>query len=221
MGSPPPAARGAAPRLLVADDHPVVRRGLESLLTEAFPGSHVGQAATAAEALALLDGGGWSLLVLDLSLPDRTGLDALREVRRRHPEVPVLVVSAAEEAEQAVPCIRLGAAGYLSKRRAADELALAVRRALDGGRYLTPEVAEGLADAVGGAAPRLPHDLLSGRELQVVRLVAAGRTQREIAAELGVSEKTIATYRTRIADKTGLSTIVELTRYAVEHKLVT
>lgn len=207
-------------RILIADDHPVVRHGFEALLEEAFPGTAFGHASSAAETLALLEGGSWSLLLLDLNLPDQTGLDALREVRRRFPALPVLVVSAYEEAELAVPCIRLGASGYLSKRSAADELALAVRRTLEGGRYVTSAVAEGLAEALGGGVRRMPHEALSGRELQVVRLVARGRTQREIAAELQVSEKTIATYRTRIADKMGLSTIVELTRYAVEHKLV-
>jgi DNA-binding NarL/FixJ family response regulator len=215
-------ARDTAPprRILIADDHPVVRHGFEALLDEAFPGTTFAHASSAAETLALLDGGAWSLLLLDLNLPDQTGLDALREVRRRHPALPVLVVSAYEEAELAVPCIRLGASGYLSKRSAADELAVAVRRTLEGGRYVTAAVAEGLAEALGGGVRRMPHEALSGRELQVVRLVARGRTQREIAAELQVSEKTIATYRTRIADKMGLSTIVELTRYAVEHKLV-
>jgi DNA-binding NarL/FixJ family response regulator len=207
-------------RILIADDHPVVRHGFEALLEEAFPGTTFAHASSAAETLALLDGSAWSLLLLDLNLPDQTGLDALREVRRRHPALPVLVVSAYEEAELAVPCIRLGASGYLSKRSAADELAVAVRRTLEGGRYVTTAVAEGLAEALGGGVRRMPHEALSGRELQVVRLVARGRTQREIAAELQVSEKTIATYRTRIADKMGLSTIVELTRYAVEHKLV-
>jgi DNA-binding NarL/FixJ family response regulator len=132
----------------------------------------------------------------------------------------VLVLSAYPEEEFAVRCLRLGAAGYLTKNSAADELVAAARKALEGGKYVTAALAERLAAVLGGGLRGQPHDALSGRELQVVRLVATGRTMKEIAAELHLSEKTIATYRARIAEKLGISTSVELTRYAMQHKLV-
>lgn len=207
-------------RMLVVDDHEVVRRGTRQVLAEGFPGAAFGEAATAAEAMALLQAERWDLLVLDINLPGRSGLEVLEEVRRIWPRLPVLVLSAYPEEEFAVRCLRLGAAGYLTKSSAADELVAAVRKALEGGKYVTAALAERLASVLGGGVRGEPHDALSGRELQVVRLVASGRSMKEIAAELHLSEKTIATYRARIAEKLGVSTNVELTRYAMQHKLV-
>lgn len=207
-------------RMLVVDDHEVVRRGTRQVLAEGFPGAAFGEAATAAEAMALLQAERWDLLVLDINLPGRSGLEVLEEVRRVWPRLPVLVLSAYPEEEFAVRCLRLGAAGYLTKSSAADELVAAVRKALEGGKYVTAALAERLASVLGGGVRGEPHDALSGRELQVVRLVASGRSMKEIAAELHLSEKTIATYRARIAEKLGVSTNVELTRYALQHKLV-
>jgi two-component system invasion response regulator UvrY len=207
-------------RMLVVDDHEVVRRGIRQVLAEGFPGAAFGEAATAAEALALLAAEHWDLLLLDINLPGRSGLEVLEDVRRQWPRLPVLVLSAYPEEEFAVRCLRLGAAGYLTKSSAADELVAAARKALEGGKYVTAALAERLAAVLGGAVRGEPHEALSGRELQVVRLVATGRSMREIAAELNLSEKTIATYRARIAGKLGVSTNVELTRYALQHKLV-
>jgi two-component system, NarL family, invasion response regulator UvrY len=207
-------------RMLVVDDHEVVRRGTRQVLAEGFPGAVFGEAATAAEALALLTAERWDLLVLDINLPGRSGLEVLEDVRRLWPRLPVLVLSAYPEEEFAVRCLRLGASGYLTKSSAADELVAAVRKALEGGKYVTAALAERLASVLGGGVRGEPHEALSGRELQVVRLVATGRSMKEIAAELHLSEKTIATYRSRIAEKLGVSTNVELTRYAMQHKLV-
>lgn len=207
-------------RMLVVDDHEVVRRGTRQVLAEGFPGAAFGEAATAPEALALLAAERWDLLVLDINLPGRSGLEVLEDVRRLWPRLPVLVLSAYPEEEFAVRCLRLGASGYLTKSSAADELVAAVRKALEGGKYVTAALAERLASVLGGGVRGEPHEALSGRELQVVRLVATGRSMKEIAAELHLSEKTIATYRARIAEKLGVSTNVELTRYALQHKLV-
>ena len=207
-------------RMLVVDDHEVVRRGTRQVLAEGFPDAAFGEAATAAEAMGLLQAERWDLLVLDINLPGRSGLEVLEEVRRLWPRLPVLVLSAYPEEEFAVRCLRLGAAGYLTKSSAADELMAAVRKALEGGKYVTAALAERLASVLGGGVRGEPHESLSGRELQVVRLVATGRSMKEIAAELHLSEKTIATYRARIAEKLGVSTNVELTRYALQHKLV-
>lgn len=207
-------------RFLILDDHEVVRRGLRQVLADGFPGAQVGEAARAEEALALLEAQEWDLLLLDVSIPGRNGLELLQDLRRRWPRLPVLVVSAYPEEEFAVLSIRLGAAGYVTKGSASDELVTAARKVLEGGRYVTATLAERLAGALGSDVQREPHQELSHRELQVVRLVASGRTLREIAAELGLSEKTIGTYRARIAGKLGLSTNVELTRYAMEHRLL-
>ncbi len=207
-------------RILIVDDHAVVRRGTREVLAEDFPGAAFGEASDTAAALSRLEAEEWHLLLLDINLPGRSGLDVLDEVRRRWPRLPVLVVSAYPEEEFAVRCIRLGAAGYLTKSSASDELVAAARKALGGGRYVTASLAERLAALLGGDLAQAPHEMLSARELQVLRLVATGRTLKEIAAELHLSEKTIATYRARIAEKLGVSTNVELTRYAMQHRLV-
>lgn len=207
-------------RILVVDDHEVVRRGLEQILAERLPGAHVGTADRYPLALDLLSRERWDLALVDVNLPGRSGLELLEEVRRRWPRLPVLMVSAYPEEEFALRSIRLGASGYVTKDSAADELVAAVRKALAGGHYVTATLAERLASHLGGDGAQAPHELLSARELQVLRLVASARTLKEIGADLHLSEKTIATYRTRISHKLGLSTNVELTRYALQHKLV-
>jgi len=207
-------------RILIVDDHAVVRRGTRAVLAEGFPGAAFGEAATSQEALARLQEGSWDLLLLDINIPGRSGLDVLEDVHRLWPRLPVIVLSAYPEEEFAVRCIRLGAAGYVTKSSASDELVAAARKGMEGGRYVTAFLAERLASLLGGDLRHAPHEALSGRELQVLRLVATGRTLKEIAAELSLSEKTIATYRARIAEKLGISTNVELTRYALQHRLV-
>jgi two-component system, NarL family, invasion response regulator UvrY len=207
-------------RILIVDDHEVVRRGTRLVLDEGFPGAVFGEAATAGDALSALHAEPWDLLVLDINIPGRSGLEVLSDARRLWPKLPVLVLSAYPEEEFAVRCLRLGAAGYLTKSSASDELVAAARKALAGGKYVTAALAERLAAVLGGEVRGEPHETLSGRELQVLRLVATGHTLKEIAAELHLSEKTIATYRARIAEKLGVSTGVELTRYALQHRLV-
>lgn len=207
-------------RLLVVDDHEIMRQGTTHVLAEAIPGSSFGQARDAAEAVAQLDAGAWDLMVLDLNMPGRDGLDLLEEVRARWPAVPVLVLTAYPEEELAVRCLRLGAAGYVTKSSAASELVVAAKKILGGGRYVTATLAERLAEFLGGGAGLAPHEVLAPRELQVLRLVAKGLTYKEVASELGLSEKTVATYRARITEKTGISRNAELVRYALKHGLV-
>ena len=208
------------PSILIVDDHEVVRRGLKQVLAEGLPAAAFGEAGTTEEAAAALARGGWDLVLLDVNLPGRGGLELLEELRRAQPRLPVLVVSAYAEEEFAVRCIRLGAAGYLTKNSASDELVAASRKALAGGKYVTATLAERLAGVLGGEVSGRPEEVLSARELQILRLVARDRTTREIAAELHLSEKTVATYRARIAGKLGISTRVELTRFAIQHGLV-
>jgi DNA-binding NarL/FixJ family response regulator len=206
-------------RLLIVDDHAVVRRGIAQILSDALPDANFGEAGDAATALESIARERWDAALIDLNLPGRDGLALLEDIRRDHPSVAVLVVTAHREEEFAVRCLRLGARGFLTKDGAPDELVAAVRKVLAGGLYITTELAERLAAVVGGH-PSAPHESLSTRELQVLRLVARGRSLRQIAGELNLSEKTVATYRARIAGKLHVSTNVELARYALKHRLV-
>jgi len=206
-------------RILIADDHEIVRRGLRQILTDEFPKLQVGDTANARDAVEAVRKQAWDAVLLDINMPGRSGLEVLEELKRLRPAMPVVMLTAFPEEDYAVRAFKLGASGYVSKESASDELLAALRKALGGGRYVTASLAEKLAASVAGDAPAAPHETLSNRELQVLRLIAQGRTIKEVAAELSLSEKTIGTYRTRISEKMGLSTNVELARYAFQHKL--
>ena len=207
-------------RALIVDDHEIVRRGLKEILADEFPLLEVSEAKNSQGALESVMAQEWELVLLDINIPGRNGLEVLEEVRRLRPRTPLLVLSAYPEEEFAIRSFKLGASGYLNKSRASDELLAAVRKVLSGGKYVTASLAEKLAAAVGGGAEQAPHDSLSNRELQVLRMVASGKTIKEAAAEMALSEKTVGTYRSRISQKLGLATNVELTRYALRHRLV-
>ncbi|HLH52201.1 MAG TPA: response regulator transcription factor [Verrucomicrobiae bacterium] len=207
-------------RILVADDHELLRRGLRGVLCDAFPGLVIGEALDAGQTLSAVETKAWDLVLLDINMPGRNGLDVLQDLKGRFPKLPVVILSAFPEKDYAVRAFKLGASGYVSKQSASHELLAAVRKALAGGRYITPSLGEALAATVAGDSSAVPHELLSNRELQVLRLVASGKSLKEIAAELSLSEKTIGTYRTRISLKLGMSTNVELARYATLHQLV-
>lgn len=206
--------------ILLVDDHEIVRRGLKQLLAEQYPGAKFGEAASCAEAVALIHGAAWDLAVLDINLPGRSGFELMEDLNRLQVPIPVLVLSAYPEEEFAIRSFQLGAGGYLNKNSVSDEMLAAVRKVLAGGKYVSPSLGERLAGALGQPQALAPHESLSQREMQVLRLVATGKTIKEIAAELSLSEKTIATYRSRISEKLGLSTNVELARYALKHGLV-
>jgi DNA-binding NarL/FixJ family response regulator len=205
-------------RILLVDDHEVVRRGLRQVLEDGLPGSEFEETATFEEAMERLRSGHWDVAILDINLPGRSGLELLEECRRAFPDLPVLMLSASPEEEFATRCIRLGASGYVAKTSAALEVLAAVQRVLAGGRYVSAALGERLAGLLGGKAPA-SHESLSRRELEVLRLVAQGRSLKQIAADLGLAEKTVATYRARIGEKLRLSSNVELTRYALQHGL--
>jgi DNA-binding NarL/FixJ family response regulator len=206
-------------RILIADDHELVRRGLGHLLAEAFPERFVGEAADGRQALEAAAQREWDVVLLDINMPGRGGIEILQDLKRLYPRLPVVMLSAYPEKDFAVRAFKLGAVGYVSKQSASSELIAAVKKALAGGRYITPSLAEALAATVAGEVAAAPHELLSNRELQVLRLVAQGQPLKEIAAALSLSEKTIGTYRMRIARKLGVGTNVELARYALLHKL--
>ncbi len=207
------------PAFLIVDDHEVARRGIRQVLSDGFPGSEFAEAAAAVPAMEALGSRHWDVVLLDLNLPGRGGLDLLAEVRRLAPASRVLVVSAYGENEFALRCIRMGADGYVTKTSGARELLQAVNRVLGGGKFVTPAIAEKLAFAASGSTGDAPGEGLTPRELQVLRFLARGRSMREVARELNLAEKTVATHRARIGAKLGLSTNVEIARYALLHGL--
>lgn len=207
-------------RVLLVDDHDIVRRGLRDLLETELPQTTIGEARTAAEATGLLLRESWDLVLLDLNLPGRSGLEVLAECRRLRPKAAVLVVTSYPEEQFAVRALSMGASGYITKQEAADQMVVAIRQVLGGGRYVSASLAQHLASALSLRPRDRPHEVLSPRELQVLRLVAMGRTLKEAAAEMGLSEKTAATYRARIATKTGLTSVAEIVRYATKHGLI-
>jgi len=206
-------------RVLVADDHAVVRRGLRQMLAETGDVAVAAEAATAAEALDLVRAQAFDVVVLDLSLPGRGGLDLLGEIKALRPELAVLVLTMHPEKQYAVRALKAGAAGYLTKETAPDLLVDALRRVAAGGRYVSPGLAETLADHVEKGREGAPHEALSDREFAVFRMLAAGRTVGQIAEELSLSVKTVSTYRTRLLEKMGLASNAELMQYAFRHKL--
>jgi two-component system, NarL family, invasion response regulator UvrY len=207
-------------RIVIADDHPVVRRGLRAIVEDALLPADVHEAGNAAELLTLVRKREPDVVLLDIAMPGRSGLEALKELRREHPKIPMLVLSIHSADEFAVRSIKAGASGYLTKDSAPEELVDAIQTVVAGRRYLTPSVAERLASAVESDAKGAPHEMLSDREFHVLRMLAAGKTNGEVAGELALSAKTISTYRTRTLRKMGMRTNAELAQYAVRHGLV-
>jgi DNA-binding NarL/FixJ family response regulator len=207
-------------RVLIADDHAVVREGLKQIINEAPELTVAGEAADGAEALDKSRSLDCDVLVLDISMPGLTGLDIVKEVRAARPELPVLILSMHPEEQFAVRLLKAGAAGYLSKESAPDELVNAIRKVVNGGKYVSSELAEKLAFDLEAGSSKLPHESLSDREFQVLRMLASGKTVKEIAEQLSLSVKTVSTYRTRLLGKMNLKTNAELIHYAIRHHLV-
>jgi two-component system invasion response regulator UvrY len=208
-------------RVLLVDDHEVVRKGLRAILDDRFAGIDIAEAGSGDAALAALGAPGraFDAVILDLSMPGRSGIDLLAEIKHRHPRLPVLIMSLHGEEQFAVRALRAGAAGYLTKSAAPEQLIGAFERILRGGRYISETVAERLAVAAGGDAGA-PHDRLSQREFEVMRGIASGETVGDIAERMHLSAKTVSTYRARLLDKMGMASNAELTRYAIQNGLV-
>lgn len=207
-------------RILVVDDHPVMRRGIRQILEDGPRPAQVSEAATGEDALALVRSEAWDLVVLDLGLPDRPGLDVLRQIKADRPALPVVVLTMYDEEAYAVRALRAGAAAYLTKEGAPDELATAVEKVARGGRYVSASLAERLAFHVAAPSDRAPHEALSEREFAVFCQMAEGKSLTEIGAALFVSVKTVSTHRARILQKLGLKNNAELVQYALRHKLI-
>lgn len=206
-------------RILMVDDHPVVRQGLRQILAEAFPHAVFGEAATAQEALDRFRQHQWDVVILDICIPGRNGIEVLKELKQEQPRLPVLVLSIYAEDLYATRVLKAGADGYVVKDSAPAELVSAINRILQGRKYVSASLAEKLAAEIQPSAAKPLHEALSDREFEVLRLLAAGNTVKEIAETMSLSAKTVSTYRTRILVKLRLKTTSELIRYAIRHRL--
>ncbi|MDD3677636.1 MAG: response regulator transcription factor [Dehalococcoidales bacterium] len=207
-------------KVLITDDHPIVRQGLKQLLKETFEAIVVDEAGNGTEALDKIKAEKYDIVLLDIAMPGMNGLEVLKEIQKFNKTLPVLIISIYPEDQYALRCLKAGASGYLTKDTASDELTLAVERILSGKKYVSPNLADKLARHLNQGTPKLPHELLSDREDQVMRYIASGKTAAEIAADLNLSVKTINTYRNRILKKMQIKNSAELIRYAVQNQLL-
>ena len=207
-------------RVLIADDHAVFRHGLKDILVRHFPDARFGEAETAQAALKLAWKRSWDIMVLDVRMPGRSGLEILNEVKHARPKLPVLILSAYPEDQYALRVLQAGAAGYLTKITATAELIQAVEKVLAGQAYIPPTITGALLDHLRPGAARPAHEKLSNREYEILRLLSSGKAAKTIALELSLSAQTISTHRTRMLKKLDLRSTAELIRYAIRHCLV-
>jgi two-component system invasion response regulator UvrY len=207
-------------RILIADDHAIVRKGLRQLILEEYPTSEIGEVSDVESLIALLMKGQWDLVISDISMPGRSGLEALQQIKEIDPRIPVLIMSMHPEDQYALRVFRAGASGYLSKDAVHEELIKAIQMIRNGRKFITPSIAEKLAGALDSASNREPHEYLSNREFDVLKMLAGGKSISEIAEQLSLSATTVSTYRSRILEKTGMRTNADLTRYALEKRLI-
>ena len=206
--------------ILIADDHAVMRRGLREILADALPFADFAEVSTGDQVLRHLAKSPPQLLVLDVNIPGRSGLDVLHDVKRLYPRLPVIMLSTLPAGEYALRCLRAGASACIGQESASEELAQAARKALAGGRYVSPDLAEKLVAGIHRPANKPLHELLSDREHEVMRMIAAGLPLTEIAVRLCVSVKTVSTYRTRLLEKMQMKSNAELIRYALANALI-
>ena len=207
-------------KILIADDHPVFRRGLKQIIAETTDMVVAGEATNGWEVLSKVRTGDYDLVLLDISMPGKDGMDVLTQLKNERPALLVLMVSMHPEEQYAVRALKAGASGYLTKESAPDELIVAIRKVSTGGKYVSSALAERLAALLQEDAEALPHEALSSREYQVMCMIASGKTLKEIAGELSLSIKTISTYRSRILEKMKMRNNAELIHYAVKNRLV-
>jgi two-component system invasion response regulator UvrY len=207
-------------RILIVDDHPVVRNGVKRIIEEQPVGTVFGEASTGPEAIRLVQQQPWDVAVLDLSLGDASGLEVLKELKQVCPKLPVLILSVHSEEQYARRSFKAGAAGYITKDSPRAELVEAINRVIEGRRYISSTLAEKLVADLEQGTSYAPHEVLSDRELEVMCLIASGKTISEIAGLLSLSDKTISTYRARVLEKMKMKTSAEITHYAIQNKLV-
>jgi two-component system, NarL family, invasion response regulator UvrY len=206
-------------RILVADDHPIVRAGVSYILTKAFKGATIEEACNARQIFQQLGSGRWDLLLLDMTMPGRPGLDVLKQVREENPKLPVLVLSIHSETDYGIRALRAGASGYLTKETVPEQLLSAIKKVMNGGIYVSESLAERLAAGLRHNFDLLPHETLTDREYEVMRLIASGMRSGEIARKLSLSVKTISTFRAHVLHKLALKTNAAIIRYCIQHHL--
>lgn len=207
-------------RILIADDHPILRRGLKEILVRELEGAICGEAGNAQEVLCEVQSRDWDLAIIDVTMPGRSGLDVLKDLKGLRPKLPVLVLSMHPEDQLGKRALKAGASGYMNKESAPEELIKAVRKVLEGGVYVSPALAEQLALDLHENAGRPLHETLSHREFEVLRMLASGKTVTQIAEELHLSVPTVSTHRGHILAKMNMTTTAELISYAVRNRLV-
>jgi DNA-binding NarL/FixJ family response regulator len=207
-------------KILIADDHSAIRIGLKHILKHEFENSEFAEAANSAEVLQLATSKPWDVIILDINMPGRNGLEVLRQLNDIGLKIPVLVFSFHQEYQVAIRALRSGAAGFLSKDASDEEIVKAIRQITQGRKYITMAVAEMIASQLESPEDRMPHELLSEREFQTLLLIASGKTVSQVAEELSLSVPTISTYRSRIMEKMNMRTNADLTRYVLENRLI-
>lgn len=207
-------------RILIADDHTIVRKGLRQILLDEFSTAEITEVADAEALIQKVMSAEWDVVVSDLSMPGRSGLDALQQIKLSHPNLPVLILSIHPEEQYALRALKSGASGYLSKDTAPDELVKAVQKVLLGKKYISQAIAEKLANTFSSNSPLNSHENLSDREFDVMKLLANGKSVSEISEMLSLSVTTVSTYRARVMVKMDLKSNSDLTKYAIEHKLI-
>jgi two-component system, NarL family, invasion response regulator UvrY len=206
--------------ILIVDDHAVVRKGLKQIIAEEYPDANIAEAADTESMVAQVIKADWDVVICDINMPGRSGIEGLKQIKEINPETPVLIMSMNSEDQYALRVLKSGAAGYLSKDTVHDDIIQAIITVRMGRNFITPSVAARLADALQSDKEKLPHEYLSNREFDVMKMLAAGNTVTEIAAQLFLNNTTVSTYRARIFEKTGMKTNADLTRYSIEHKLI-
>jgi DNA-binding NarL/FixJ family response regulator len=207
-------------KILIADDHAIVRQGLKQIVTDTQDMTVSGEATNGQELLDKIREGEYDVVVLDITMPVKNGMDVLKQLRTERPELPVLMLSIHPEEQYALRALKAGASGYLTKESAPDELVVAIRKVSSGGKYISASLAEKLAFDLGGGREKEIHEMLSDREYQVLCMIASGKTVTEIAQELLLSEKTVSTYRSRVLEKMNMKNNAELTYYAIKNQLI-
>ena len=206
-------------RVLIADDHAIVRQGLRQILSDTADLTVAGEAENGVQAVQMVRSGEWDVVLMDVSMPDRNGIDALKIIKKEFPRLPVLILSMYPEEQYAIRALKAGAAGYLTKQSAPELLVTAIRQVASGKKYVSPSLAEELANAIGDDSERPPHEKLSDREYQTLCMIASGKTPTEIAEALNLSVKTVSVYRARLLEKMNLRNNAELTHYGLKHGL--
>ncbi|OYW18503.1 MAG: DNA-binding response regulator [Sphingobacteriales bacterium 12-47-4] len=207
-------------RIIIADDHAIVRKGIKQLISEEYPSAEFGEAGDVETLIEYIIKKDWDVVICDITMPGRSGLEALQQIKQIKPDLPVLIMSMHSEDQYALRVLKAGASGYLNKDTVHDDLIRALQTIRLGRKFITPSIAEKLANALGYDSQKKMHEFLSDREFDVFKMIAAGKSVSEIAEQLNLSATTISTYRSRILEKMGMKTNADLTRYALENSLI-